>query len=158
MRKIFTLLCITTLIFTSCSSDDDADLDTIGQTFELDNVDFIAPEFAVNIPFPQGIEVFESDVVLVYRLEDVVDGRDVWEPVPTPAIFLDNGGELTYRFNFTLVDVDILLDSPDISLIGSDFTQNQVFRIVVVPSAFAKNTDINLLDFNAVQSALNLDF
>ncbi|WP_074406306.1 MULTISPECIES: hypothetical protein [Aquimarina] len=158
MRKIFALLCLATFIFTSCSNDDDTDFDTIGQTFEIDNVDFIAPEYAVNIPFPSGIEVFEADVVLVYRLENVVDGRDVWEPVPTPLIELDNGGKLTYRFNFTLNDVDILLDTPDINLIGTNFTDNQVFRIVIVPSTFANNSKIDFSDFKAVQSALKLDF
>ncbi|WP_109853092.1 hypothetical protein [Aquimarina sp. AU58] len=158
MRKIFALLCLATFIFTSCSNDDDTDFDTIGQTFEIDNVDFIAPEYAVNIPFPSGIEVFEADVVLVYRLENVVDGRDVWEPVPTPLIELDNGGKLTYRFNFTLNDVDILLDTPDINLIGTNFTDDQVFRIVIVPSTFANNSKIDFSDFKAVQSALKLDF
>ncbi|PKV51228.1 hypothetical protein ATE84_3302 [Aquimarina sp. MAR_2010_214] len=156
MRKIFALLCLATFIFTSCSSDDDTDFDTIGQTFEIDKVDFIAPEYAVNIPFPSNIEVFDADVVLVYRLENVVDGRDVWEPVPTPLIELDNGGKLTYRFNFTINDVDILLDTPDINLIGANFTNDQVFRIVIVPSAFAKKSKVDLTDFKAVQKALKL--
>ncbi|TSE11448.1 hypothetical protein [Aquimarina algiphila] len=158
MKKIFTLLCITTFMLTSCSNDDDTDFDTIGQSFEVDNVDFIGPEFAVNIPFPAGVEVFDADVVLVYRLEEVVNGNDVWEPLPTPLIILDSGGELTYRFNFTLNDVDILLDTPDIGLVGTNFTDNQVFRIVIVPSRFAQDSKIDFSDINAVQSALKLDF
>ncbi|WP_271767745.1 hypothetical protein [Aquimarina algiphila] len=158
MKKIFTLLCITTFMLTSCSNDDDTDFDTIGQSFEVDNVDFIGPEFAVNIPFPVGVEVFDADVVLVYRLEEVVNGNDVWEPLPTPLIILDSGGELTYRFNFTLNDVDILLDTPDIGLVGTNFTDNQVFRIVIVPSRFAQDSKIDFSDINAVQSALKLDF
>ncbi len=159
MKKIITVLCIATFIFTSCSSDDDrVDNDTVGQTFELENVNFVAPEYAVNIPFPNNVEVFGSDAILVYRLEDIVNGNDVWEPLPTPVIFLENNGELNYRFNHTVNDVDIYLETPDISLIGDNYRINQVFRIVVVPSGFATNTNIDLSDFNAVQDAIELEY
>ncbi|WP_160114264.1 hypothetical protein [Aquimarina sp. AU119] len=160
MKKIFTLLCITTFMLTSCSNDDDTDFDTIGQSFEVDNVDFrpdIDGFIAVNIPFPAGVEVFDADVVLVYRLEEVFEGNDVWEPLPTPLI-IEAGGELTYRFNFTINDVDILMDTPDFNLVPPRYTDNQVFRIVIVPSRFAQDSKIDFSDINAVQSALKLDF
>ncbi|GGX03250.1 hypothetical protein [Aquimarina muelleri] len=160
MKKILTLLFLATLMLTSCRNDDDVDFDTIGQTFEIDRVNFVTPEFVVNIPYPESIQVFDADVVLVYRLEEVIDGREVWEPLPTAPIFLNDVDNTTisYRFNFTSRDIDIYLESNNRNLTPPDLYGNQVFRIVVVPSAFAKNTKVDLLDFNAVQSALHLEF
>ncbi len=166
MKKIFLLLCLTTFIFTSCSSDDDTDFDTVGSTFEVQNVDFLAPEFTVNIPIPQNIDILASDVVLVYRLEDVVNNQDVWEPLPTASFFFFNDttgaveGFLNYRYNFTIDDVDIILDFdlPNIDLLTPEFTDNQVFRLVVVPAAFANDSKIDFSDINAVKAALHLQF
>jgi len=47
------------------------------------------------------------------------------------------------------------LESDDFDALGSDFTQNQIFRIVIVPSEFAEthNTD----DLNSLLSELDLD-
>ncbi|GAA0721966.1 hypothetical protein GCM10009430_23890 [Aquimarina litoralis] len=160
MKKIFGLLFFSTLLFTSCVNDDDVDFDTIGTTFEFTTNFNQANGFGTRFFFNQ--EIFESDVVLVYRLEAVDSGLDVWEPLPTATIFLDdgNGGEITalYRFNFTIGDVDVLLESNAPDLLPADLTNNQTFRVVVVPAAFAENTDINLQDFNEVQAALNLEF
>ncbi len=160
MKKIFTLLCLTTLIFTSCSNDDDIDFDTIAQSFEVRDVNF-SPDnqgiAAINVPIPLDIEIFEADVIQVFRLEDVFQGEPVWEPVPTPTIFLQNGGELTYRFNFTINSVDIFLDTPNFSEVGTEFTDNQLFRIVVIPSTFNQDNNIDITDYNALSSALNID-
>jgi len=160
MKKIFALLFLSTLVFTSCVDDDDVDFDTIGQTFEFTTTFNPGNEFGHRFFFNENI--FDSDVVLVYRLEDVDNGLDVWEPLPTATIFLEDGsgGEITvlYRFNFTSGDVDVLLESSDLGLVPANLTDNQTFRIVVVPASFAENTEINLQDFNAVQSALNLEF
>ncbi len=162
MKKIFTLLFLTTFLFSSCVNDDDVDFDTIGQTFEFTTTFNGANGYADRFFFNQNI--IDSDVVLVYRLEAVDNGLDVWEPLPTGSVFFFNEstgaieGFLYYRFNFTIGDVDIILESDAPDLAGPEFTNNQTFRIVVVPADFAENTDINLLDFNEVQSALNLEF
>ncbi len=169
MKKIFTLLCLTTFIFTSCSNDDDfVDTDTIGQTIDLLGVDFRADgDFTINFSFiDNNIEVFDSDVISVFRQEDVLQNGDpVWEPLPTANFFFFNDttgaveGFLNYRYNFTLDDVDIILsfDVPDASLVGAEFTDNQVFRIVVVPSAFAQENKIDITNYKALVSALNLN-
>ncbi|MHA7057280.1 hypothetical protein ACWGOQ_0008690 [Aquimarina sp. M1] len=160
MKKIFTLLLLSTLVFTSCVNDDDVDFDTIGLTFEFTSNFNAGNGYADRFFFNENI--FDSDVVLVYRLEAVNNGLDVWEPLPTATIFIDdgNGGEITvlYRYNFTSGDVDVLLESNAPDLVPADLTNNQTFRVVVVPSAFAENTDINLQDFNEVSKALNLEF
>ncbi|SEK39979.1 hypothetical protein SAMN04487910_0436 [Aquimarina amphilecti] len=160
MKKIFALLFLSTLVFTSCVNDDDVDFDTIGSTFEFTTNFNQANEFGHRFFFNENI--FDSDVVLVYRLEAVDNNLDVWEPLPTATIFLDDGsgGDITvlYRFNFTSGDVDVLLESNAPELVPADLTTNQTFRVVVVPASFAENTDINLLNFDEVQSALNLEF
>ncbi|MDH7445590.1 hypothetical protein [Aquimarina sp. 2201CG14-23] len=156
MKKIFALLFLSTFLFTSCVDDDD--FDTIGLTFEFTTTFNNANGYADRFFFNENI--FDSDVVLVYRLEDVDNGLDVWEPLPTATILLNDVDDTTvlYRFNFTSGDVDILLESNNPDLVPADLTNNQTFRIVVVPASFAENTEIDLLDFKAVQSALNLEF
>ncbi|MDY8135820.1 hypothetical protein [Aquimarina sp. 2201CG5-10] len=157
MKKIFAFLFLSTVLFTSCS-DDDPDFDTIGQTFEFTTTFNAANNFAHRFFFGQNI--FDSDVVLVYRLEAVDNGLDVWEPLPTVTIFLNDAADTSvqYRFNFTSGDVDVIMESNNPDLVPADLTNNQTFRIVVVPSSFAENTDVDLKDLNAVQSALKLDF
>ena len=106
--------------------------------------------FAPNNNFEQLIdfpfEVFESDIVQVFWLEDVVpDGNggtvDVWTPLPQ-TIFLNGGGSFQYTFNHTFFDVLLFLQG-DINLnsLDSSFTNNQIFRIAVIPAEFA---DANL--------------
>lgn len=167
MKKIFVLVCLTTLIFSSCSNDDDViDNDTVGQTFEIDNVNFVGDDYTVNVPIPPSVDIVSSDVVLVYRLEEVVNNREVWEPLPTASFFFFNDttgaieGFLNYRYDFTIEDVDIILDFdlPNPNLLETRFTNNQVFRIVVVPAGFIQSSKIDFSDINEVKSALNLKF
>jgi len=95
----------------------------------------------VRYTFPENI--IDGDAVLVYRLEAVDNGLDIWEPLPTATIFFDDGGFLQYRFNYTLGDVDIIIESDDLSLIDNEFMLNQVFRIIVVPSDLISGLDTN---------------
>ncbi len=165
MKKILFLLSISLVFFTSCSDDDDnIDFDTIGLTIDLTGVDFLAPDFAINFSFVNnGIDVFDSDTVLVYRLEDVFQGQDVWEPLPTAPFFFFNDttgaieGFLNYRFNFTIDDVDIILDFDTPAVVGPEFTENQIFRIVVVPAEFTNDPSIDISNINEVMSALKIN-
>lgn len=167
MKKILTLLCAIPFLFASCSNDDDfVDTDTIGQTIDLTGVNFEDPDFAINFSFTaNNIPVFNSDAVLVYRQEGINNGNPIWEPLPTASFFFFNDatgaveGFLNYRYNFTLDDVDIILnfDLPSADLLTTEFTNNQVFRIVIVPAEFAENNTIDFSDFNAVSNALNLE-
>ena len=165
IRKILPLLLFSFILF-SCANDDDINTDTIGQTFEISNVDFITTDGfqgVVNVVVPSNIAVFESDVPLVFILDPVAtaaNGVDVFEPLPR-SFFFNNGGFAQYRFNFIfddatgIFDLDLVLESDDFDALGNDFTQNQIFRIVIVPSEFAEthNTD----NLNTVLSELNLD-
>ncbi len=169
MKKSYILLttiCFVFLLF-SCNDDDRPDFDTIGQTFEVGNVDFVSPDNisgTVNIPVPNNIEVFTSDVPLVFILDPIAtadEGVDVFEPVPR-IFFFDDGGFAQYQFNFIfdtssgIFDIDLILESDDFSNLDTSFTTNQIFRIVIVPSAFAAAPENQNLTLTQVMSKLNL--
>jgi hypothetical protein len=151
MKKIILLIAITgSLILSSCQGDTGPPgapgINILGQVFEV-TVNFtVGNEFSRLVTIPSNVEVFESDVILVYWLEDVVpDGTggtiDVWSQLPQ-TIYLDGGGSFQYTFNHTFIDVLLFLQGDvDLSTLGSGFTIDQVFRIAIVPSEFA---DANL--------------
>lgn len=75
-----------------------------------------------------------EDVLLVYLLWDVVDGNDIWRPLPV-TIFQDEGFFL-YNFDFTTVDFALFLEGDlALSTLGPEWTDEQVFRIVVLEQA-----------------------
>lgn len=132
--------------------DGDPGVNIVGQTYEIANVNFSSNKVDERFVFP--VSNVDGDAVLVYRLEEVDSGLDVWEPLPTATIFFSNGGFFQYRFNYTLGDVDIIAESDDIDAVPAEFTQNQVFRIVVVPSDLASTIDTKSL--NEVMNLLNI--
>lgn len=152
MKKLLLLVAVTSsLIFSACEGDPGPPgpegapgINILGQVFEV-TVDFQyntttgIQEALINIP--SSVEVFESDVILVYRLDQVVNASggaaDAWSPLPQ-NFFLGGGDIIQYVFNHTFFDVELLIDGNfDLSVLGSDFTDDQVFRIAVVPSEFA---------------------
>ncbi len=160
MKKIITLLCLTTLLLTSCSNDDDVDFDTIAQTIDLvDGVNFIAPEYTILFSFVENrIEVFPSDAIAIFRRDGFSDtNQPIWEPLPTPAIFFDDGNDVFYRYNHTDTDVEIILESADPAALSTEFRQNVVFRIVVIPSARAQDKTLDLTNYEALSSALDIN-
>jgi hypothetical protein len=80
-----------------------------------------------------GFNVLASDVTLVYALWGKQNGKDIWRLLPQQVFFEE--GLLQYNFDFTNVDVNIFLDATfPLSLLESEWTNNQVFRVVVVPA------------------------
>lgn len=151
MRKIFLLLsAIGTLIFTSCGSDD-VGPDTYSEVFDVVDVDF-APEAGTS-RYTAVVEldpiIYSTDVILVYReIED--NGFVVWQPLPRTLYF--GADELDYDFNFRQQDVMLIMDANFDLAEVPEYTQNQVFRIVIVPGWMAQSLDTN--DYNAVMSAM----
>ncbi|MFS4493977.1 collagen-like protein [Maribacter sp. 2308TA10-17] len=101
-------------------------------TFTLDN------DYGIRHTFDDSIEVLETDVVLVYLLWDQADGSDgqpidIWRLLPQTRL-LDQG-VLIYNFEHTFVDVDIFLEADfDLGTLAAGDTDNQVFRIAVLPA------------------------
>jgi hypothetical protein len=113
----------------------------LGAVFEVE-ADFNPNEnFTRFFSFPTDeIEVFDSDVVLVYILWEVVedgngDPLDLWRLVPQ-TVFTPEGA-FQYNFDYTVLDVRFFLEGEiDLSTLGNDYTQDQIFRIIVIPADF----------------------
>ncbi|GGE12502.1 hypothetical protein [Psychroflexus salis] len=167
MKKIGTLLLC--LFFIAACTDDvgppgpqgpqgPAGINILGNIFEV-TVNFTSQNnYGTLIDFPQEIEVFETDVVLVYLLEDVIPDStgpiDVWSLLPR-TFYLDDGSQVAYNFTHTFLDVELFLaGNTNFSTLGSAFTLDQTFRIAVVPAEFAENPDINVADMQEVVQVL----
>ncbi len=153
MKKIITLLAVVGMFsLQGCTVEDNAvDNDTISTVFEIENVSFLpANNFIIKFNFPTPI--FNSDMVLVYRLGGTVNGRDLWEFLPETYYFDNGTRDFSYNFNFTNTFVDIYLNGNDLISVPSGNRLNQVFRIVVVPANLINAVDKN--NFQAVMATL----
>lgn len=99
--------------------------------------------------------ILNSDVILVYLLWDVDNGTPIWRQMPQ-TVQLDEG-DLQYNFDFTRFDVNLFLSSADfpLTILGPQWTQNQTFRIVIIPGFFG-SARIDFSDYNAVMNMLEL--
>ncbi|TDU39879.1 hypothetical protein BXY82_1914 [Gelidibacter sediminis] len=165
MKKIASLLFVLAISLTACTGDqgppgppgppgfDGADGGIVtASAFEID-VNFNA---ANNYSFTEnyGFEVLVSDVTLVYILWETSNGVDIWRMLPQTVRFDD--GDLVYNFDFTQTDVRFFLDgTTDFSKLSSDWTQNQVFRVVVVPADNIDGVDVS--DINLVMQAAQIE-
>lgn len=173
MKKIFTLLFVSAFAFTSCSDDgamgpqgppgeDGVDAKT-GMAIDLNPVDLTAEnDYSLFFDFTgEGIEVNETDAILVY-LKDGEDGEAGGEPVVVfrllPQIYYVEDGQVQYNYDFTFFDVNIFMEgTANFDNLDAAYTEDQVFRIVVVPAGFAQTTGVNVSDMKAVMNSLDLD-
>ena len=166
MKKIVSLLFVLAVVLTGCTGDQgpmgppgfdgtngNNGSTTVSTAFEK-TVNFNA---ANNFAFTQkyGFEVLKSDVTLVYILWEIEDGKDVWRMLPQ-TVNLDQG-VLFYNFDFTQTDVRFFLDATfDLNLLSSGDTQDQVFRVVVVPADAINGIDVSnlkdVMQINDIQS------
>ncbi|MBU3026969.1 hypothetical protein [Zobellia galactanivorans] len=106
-------------------------------------------------PYPLDISLLSGDAILVYRLEEVNNGLDVWRQLPQPVS--TNEGLLFYNFDFTQTDFSLFVEPEfDASLVESDFTQGQIFRIIIVPTDFNATAKIDKSSISAVMSSMGL--
>ena len=134
----------------------------LGQALEIEGTFSFDNDYRIFFEFPQTVEVFESDIVLVYILWEQVDDPnggdpiDVWRLLPQTRI-LDQG-LLQYNFDHTFLDVSIFLESDfDLGTLLPGDTDNQIFRIAVVPAEFGTDPSIDLTNLDSVMEAMNRD-
>jgi hypothetical protein len=134
----------------------------LGSVFETDPINFApANDYSYLFQFPTNFEIYDGDLVLVYILWEQTstnDGGtvDVWRLLPQTVVLDD--GVLQYNFDHTTADVKIFLEgTTDFNNLLPAETDNQIFRIAVIPAAFAKNNNIDVTDFNAVMKSMNLN-
>lgn len=124
------------------------------QVFEFE-VDFTSSNnYETYIEFPQEIEVFEADLVLVFLAYETTDSnlgvQYVWRPLPQ-TIFTSLG-LLQYQYDHTLSDMRVFVEA-DYSLTSATAADllNQRFKVGVVPAAYAQEvqglTDLTDADF-----------
>ncbi|SFA84834.1 hypothetical protein SAMN05660845_0612 [Flavobacterium swingsii] len=165
MKKIILLLAFISMItLQSCTVHEEVvtpvqttDNDTISEVLEYTVSFNSGNNYKRLITFNRPI--YTSDMVLVYRLDNnlVNNGTDVWRQMPQ-TYYLGTTGELDYNFDFTNYDVNIFLGANfDLNTLSSDWTQNQTFRIVIVPAYFGNKMAIDYSNYDAVVKAYNLD-
>ncbi|MES2578624.1 MAG: hypothetical protein V4589_13500 [Bacteroidota bacterium] len=132
---------------------DTVDNDTISEVFEVTTSFNSNNNYSRLVTFNPPI--YSSDVVLVYHLYDTVNGEDIWKLMPQTYYFSD-GGELDFNFDYTRYNVNIFLSANfSLTTLPSSWTQDQTFRIVIIPASFATSVNKNSID--AVMSALKVD-
>ncbi|MCV6630914.1 MAG: collagen-like protein [Flavobacteriaceae bacterium] len=111
--------------------------------------------------FPNAIEVFETDVVMVYirwKEETLDNGEkvDVWRALPQTSFM--NNGSFVYNFDHTFVDIRFFLDGNyDFTSLSPDYVSNQIFRVAIIPAKNAKSLQYDFSSLPAVMQNLNLD-
>lgn len=163
MNKFYTLLFFATVLI-SCEGSvgppgpqgapgEDGFDGLIGQVIEVQADLNVGTDFEYFVEIPDDIVVIESDVFMVYRLMEVADGLDVWEPLPQ-TIFINND-ILLYAFDYTLFDVRLFLDGTvDFGKLDPNDTDGLIFRIAIIPADFAKG--VNLKKMDDVMQALDI--
>ena len=114
MKKVILLVSLSSLlILSSCYIEDDTiAVSSLSQVFET-TVSFTNSNgYSQLVDIPADIQVYESDVILVYWLEDVIsdggsDTFDVWTPLP--QTIYTNQGSFQYSYNHTFIDVFLCL-------------------------------------------------
>jgi len=164
MKKISIIFLLFAALLTSCEGDvgpqgppgfdglDGAD-GLIGSIFEVE-VDFNPDGYEFFVDIPASIEVFDTDVVIVYILSGVDNNVDIWEPLPQ-TLFIGND-ILLYGYDYTVFDVRFFLDGTiDLKSLDPLYTNNVIFRVAVIPADFAGS--INTLNLNEVMDAMNVE-
>ncbi len=182
MKKISTFLICATLALTSCTNDSvqgppgphgpegpSGVNGFIGTAIDLTGNFTADNSYALSLFFAdEGIEVFESDAVLVYvKAADGEDsnGNSVEIYRPLPQIYFQENKTVQYNFDFTYEDVFVFLDGVnsdgtllDFAALHPSFRLDQKFRIIILPAAFAQTRQqLDLTNMNAVMKELNIN-
>ena len=160
MKRITLLLAFIGMIsLQSCTNEDDnVDYDTFSTVFEVTRSFNAGNGYSSLITYPQSISpIYASDMVLAYRLDAVVNGTDVWKLMPQTFYFGDGTLDFRYDFDFTQYDIDIYMEGFDLGTVSANYTNNQIFRVVIVPASFINKTTVNYKDYNAVIKAFKID-
>ncbi|HCQ12399.1 hypothetical protein [Flavobacterium sp.] len=164
MKKLTLILAFIGMIglTTACSNEDDIDNDTIAEAFELRNVNFgfnIDEGYFIRETFSSNnIQIFASDVVLMYRLAGTIDSSTpIWQQIPR-TLYLEQG-ELDYDFDFSKEDFTIYAGGTYDLALTPTYITNETFRIVIVPAYLSNKgaSKVDFSDYNAVIKAYNID-
>jgi hypothetical protein len=156
MKKIFLFLAVVGMTaIQSCEGPEGpTGYSAESEVFEVTNVDFTPANdyFQTYILDPV---ILPSDNILVYELVNTNDGIDTWALLP--QIYYFDAGQAQYNFSFSYDQFSLFIDTDfDFDLLPTSFTQNKIFRIVIVPGQFSK-LSLDTEDYNSVISTLGID-
>lgn len=169
MKKILSVVFVFGLLLTACQGSqgppgrdgfdgfDGADgqdgVSIVGQSFER-TINFTSTNnYQETVEVPLEIELFESDMVLVYHLLGQVDGFDVWKSLPE-TIYINESEEFQYNFEHNFDFVTIFIESHptfDFNLLTDEERFDQTFRIVVLPVDFINSKNIDIHNYEDVK-------
>lgn len=129
----------------------------IGSVFEVEGDFTAANNYKIYDSYPSNIVVYDTDVVLVYILWEQANGLDVWRLLPQTVV-LPNG-VIQYNYDYTYTDFQIFLEFtvPENDLLPAE-TQDQIFRVAVLPADFVAKKEVNVNDFNTIVENPTLRF
>ena len=112
--------------------------------------------FSEDVP---GLEVFETDVVLVYILWDQIDDPtgpiDVWRLLPQTLLVQE--GILQYNYDYTFENALIFLETDfNEALLRPGDTNDQVFRIAILPADGAGKRNLDTSNMQEVMEYLQV--
>lgn len=168
MKKIYSLLMIIAAIgFTACEGPEGPPgIDGMDGTDGVDGEDgglFLSTVFETDVNFTEdegfqvayNLDIYEGDNLLVYLALGVDEEDIVW--MSLPQTFFVEKGMVMYNYLFTKKYFSIFIDAtvPSAEL-GAEWTDNQLFRIVVVPGEFYQEAAarIDFSDYHAVMKWL----
>lgn len=176
-KSIFYFAALLSLLASSCSGrdglhgfdgqdgldglDGQDGVNILAQVVDIQGTFDTANDYTIFYEFPQSIEVFETDVVLVYLLWDQTEDSngeavDIWRLMPQTRI-LDQG-LLQYNYDHTFLDVNLFLEADfDLGTLPAVDTDNQVFRIAVIPAEQASGSRIDRSNIDAVMQLLGVN-
>lgn len=162
MKKLSLILSV--LFIVSCQGDPgpvgpvgpEGPSGPVGQAFEVEANFNASNNYTQFFEIPSNIEVLESDIVAVYLRWEVDEntGNDVWQPLPVSVFFDD--GELQYAFDHTIADVRLFLTGDtNLATVGDSYTQNQIFRVAVLPVDYVEANKIDMSNMGQVMDAVD---
>lgn len=128
--------------------------ETLPVSFEFNATMIQQNDFEDFHDIPAEIDVFESDMVLVYILEDFIeqDNLDVWRQLPLTEF--NSQGTLMINFDFSMVDIRVFLDA-NYPLGSGDGFEGVLMRAVHIPADFLGK--IKSDSFDQIQSLDELE-
>ncbi|GAB2770741.1 hypothetical protein GCM10027275_11790 [Rhabdobacter roseus] len=178
MKKIlFALLCVGSLVTWSCQGPQGPvgpeglpgpqgpqGTNVLSAVFDITGSFNANNDYRIYFDFPPAeLEVFDTDAVFVYRLWETVQDPGQ-APVPVyrllpQTVFLPQG-LMQYSFDHSFLDVSVFIDAQfNLSGLASQWTQNQRFRVVVLPADFAANgrqAAVDMSNYEEVKKHFNL--
>jgi hypothetical protein len=129
----------------------------IGTVFEIEGTFDEGNDYMLYFGFPDNFEILDGDIVLVYILWDQTDDAlDIWRLLPQTRVFDD--GILQYNFDYTLADAQVYLEGTvDFGTLTAADTDNQVFRIAVLPVALVSNKSVDINNLNSLMQSFDID-